>query len=223
MKFHGQANQDMILWGALFSDVPHGYFVDVGAHDGVTYSNTLVFEERGWLGVCVEAHPDYITDLHKSRKFSYIIHAAAGPQNLPDVTLYGTPFGFLSTVEHSDVSMLDAIHGYDGIGRKEYHVPMRRLDDILHDVNSPVGFELLCIDTEGYEVEVLKGFTIDYWIPRVILLEGFDTKHKDAVITWMADKGYTFADTLGVDLVYCLEMADAERLRTWREQTSLPD
>ena len=34
-----------------------GFFVELGALDGLRHSNTKWFEERGWLGVCIEPHP----------------------------------------------------------------------------------------------------------------------------------------------------------------------
>ncbi len=212
MNFYGQAKQDEILWHALFEHDPPGYFVDVGAHDGRTFSNTLALEESGWRGLCIEAHPNCIERLRQNRPGSAVIHAAAGPQNLPSVTLYATPFAFLSTVDEADVAMLDAIHGYSGDGRQEFHVPMRRMDDMLHEVKAPFNMEFICIDTEGYEVEVLKGLTLNYWNPRVLLLEGFDATHKERVMVYMAGRRYRLARTIGVDLVYCLEKADLERL-----------
>jgi len=36
-----------------------GYFVDIGAHDGITNSNSYIFEKYfGWSGICVEPNPN---------------------------------------------------------------------------------------------------------------------------------------------------------------------
>jgi FkbM family methyltransferase len=215
MKFYSQAKQDELLWHALFEHEPPDYFVDVGAHDGHTFSNTYALELAGWRGVCIEAHPDYIESLERNRPHSEIIHAAAGPQNLPSVTLYATPFGFLSSVDADELNTLDATQGYNSVGRYTIQIHMRRLDDILHDANTPCGFALLCIDTEGYEVEVLKGLTPSYWRPRIMLLEAYDAKHRTALGEYMSNIGYSCAAAIGVDLIYCRDVADIERVANY--------
>jgi hypothetical protein len=50
-------------------------------------------------------------------------------------------------------------------------VPVRALDDILAEVDAPKGFDFLSIDVEGHELEVLSGFDLARWRPRLILLE----------------------------------------------------
>ena len=42
----------------------NGYFIDIGALDGVTMSNTYLLETRyDWTGICVETNPDYFMEL----------------------------------------------------------------------------------------------------------------------------------------------------------------
>jgi hypothetical protein len=50
-------------------------------------------------------------------------------------------------------------------------VPVRTLDDILVDAGAPVPIDFLSIDVEGHETEVLAGFDIAHWRPRLILIE----------------------------------------------------
>src|SRR5438093_11350898 len=50
-------------------------------------------------------------------------------------------------------------------------VPVRTLDDILFEARAPKGFDFLSIDVEGHELEVLSGFDLGRWRPRLILLE----------------------------------------------------
>src|ERR1700678_3215631 len=42
-----------------------GHFLDIGANDGKTLSNSYALVERGWPGVCVEASPKAWDRLHK--------------------------------------------------------------------------------------------------------------------------------------------------------------
>jgi len=50
-------------------------------------------------------------------------------------------------------------------------VPIRTLDGILEEAKAPAGFDFLSIDVEGHEIEVLRGFDIGRWRPRLILIE----------------------------------------------------
>jgi Methyltransferase FkbM domain len=50
-------------------------------------------------------------------------------------------------------------------------VPVRTLDSILEEAGAPEKFEFLSLDVEGHEIEVLRGFDLARWRPRLILLE----------------------------------------------------
>jgi hypothetical protein len=67
-------------------------------------------------------------------------------------------------------------------------VPVRTLDDILTEARAPLRFDFLSIDVEGHELEVLRGFDIARWRPRLIVLEdhvGNLEKHR-----YMQNAGY---------------------------------
>merc|ERR1711920_999766 len=56
MGMYSQGDQDKWL-ARLFGTTYRGYYLDIGAHDGVIISNTQALDERGWQGVCVEPLP----------------------------------------------------------------------------------------------------------------------------------------------------------------------
>ena len=54
MEYKSQHKQDEFVVN-YFKGKKNGVFVDIGAHDGITLSNTYVLEkELGWTGICVE-------------------------------------------------------------------------------------------------------------------------------------------------------------------------
>ena len=57
MKYYSQFEQDKFIYENYFINKTKGYFVDIGAHDGITFSNSKFFEELGWDGVCIEPNP----------------------------------------------------------------------------------------------------------------------------------------------------------------------
>ena len=68
MKYYSQAGQD--IWVAKkFEYKKNGYFLEVGAYDGIQTSNTYFLEkELGWSGICIEANPSVFNSLALNRK-----------------------------------------------------------------------------------------------------------------------------------------------------------
>lgn len=69
MKYYSQYKQDEILNNQIFRNFRNGVFLDIGAHDGETLSNSLFFEEElGWSGICFEQIPEIFEKLKQRRK-----------------------------------------------------------------------------------------------------------------------------------------------------------
>ncbi|NQV72724.1 FkbM family methyltransferase, partial [bacterium] len=67
--YHSQIGQDYLVDQILLGSTTGGIFVDVGAHDGITFSNTYFFESvRGWTGLCIEPNPEVYDRLTFNRK-----------------------------------------------------------------------------------------------------------------------------------------------------------
>jgi hypothetical protein len=52
----------------IFGHKTKGFFVDVGAHDGISINNTKMLESLGWEGICIEPHPKVFQRLIQNRK-----------------------------------------------------------------------------------------------------------------------------------------------------------
>ena len=68
MNRFSQDGQDIFLTQELFKGKTDGIYVDIGANDGVTLSNTKLLEDLGWEGTCIEPIPSSYEKLVKSRK-----------------------------------------------------------------------------------------------------------------------------------------------------------
>ncbi len=63
MFSYAQLNQDRNVLNH-YNQLKHGYFVDVGAHDGITLSNTYLLEKYyEWSGICIEPLPNQFNKL----------------------------------------------------------------------------------------------------------------------------------------------------------------
>jgi FkbM family methyltransferase len=81
---YSQNNEEEIILGHL-KDLPTGRFLDIGAYDGQTFSNTLALAERGWGGVCIEPSPITfvkLAELHRDRPAIELVNAAIVAQNI---------------------------------------------------------------------------------------------------------------------------------------------
>lgn len=68
-KYYSQAGQDKWVVENVFDHKTGGYFLDIGAYDGVRYSNTFWLEKNlGWSGLCVEADADTFQKLQSNRQ-----------------------------------------------------------------------------------------------------------------------------------------------------------
>jgi len=141
----------------------NGFFVEVGGFDGKSFGCTIGLSKRQWSGIYIEPVPKYARKIqrnHKNNPNVQVIQSAVGAsKGLANLSLRG-PLTYVSRGK----SNLNTIS-----------VEMDTLDEILIKNKCPIDFDVLVIDTEGSESEVLKGFSILKWNPKIIVIELHDT------------------------------------------------
>lgn len=55
MEYYSQVGQDRWVIN-YFGENYKGFFIDIGAYDGISISNTYALEKLGWKGICVDAN-----------------------------------------------------------------------------------------------------------------------------------------------------------------------
>ncbi len=151
------------LKAEFFAPVSKGFFVEVGANDPQRGSQTWQFEQAGWTGVLVEPQPDLAERLRNMRRAHVVAAACSSPAN-PDTTMTLHLSG-----PHSSLRPGLAVTGV--IAKAAIAVPVRTLDDILKETKAPAPIDFVSIDVEGHEINVLSGFDLARWRPRLILIE----------------------------------------------------
>jgi hypothetical protein len=67
-SWSGQFDQDRWVAEDVYSSMRDGYFVELGANNGLLYSNTVELERRyGWRGLCIEASWSKFAELQANR------------------------------------------------------------------------------------------------------------------------------------------------------------
>lgn len=145
----------------FFGALHDGYFVEVGANEPRRASQTWELEQRGWRGVLVEPQPDLAERLSRERRAQVVAAACSSPEN------DGRKMTLQLAGPHS--SMGEVVPGATKVGRIE--VPTLTLDAILHQAGAPAPIDFVSIDVEGHELDVLRGFDLARWRPRLILIE----------------------------------------------------
>ena len=163
---------EMRLIAGFFGD-RRGYFVEVGANEPRARSQTFHLEQAGWTGVLIEPQPQLADQLRAERKAKVFAVACSSPDNAGR-TLPLHVAGPLSALDRARMAP-------GATPETVIEVPVRTLDSVLEEAGAPAGFDFLSIDVEGHEIEVLRGFSIARWRPRLILLEdhvGDLSKHR---------------------------------------------
>lgn len=211
--FYSQYGEDELLW-KLFGEQEDGFFVDVGAFDGVHLSNTFSFEQRGWHGICIEPHPQYFPLCEFSRPHSICINCAAGSTS-GNVDFWIEELGLLSgiDVDNDEIKTRYDARGLLFNGSKHIIVAVNTLNAILQKNMPPnTTIDFVSIDVEGTEMEVLKGFDIGHHQPRVLLIEANTASQRLEVTAYLHTKGYELARQVGPNCFFVRQLHDIDRL-----------
>jgi FkbM family methyltransferase len=159
---HTPSDHEARLTAAFFGN-RKGYFVEVGANEPRARSQTWHLEQAGWIGILIEPQPELAAQLRAERSAKVFAVACSSPGNAGKT---------LPLHVAGPLSSLDRARMAPGASPEAViDVPIRTLDSVLEEAGAPAGFAFLSIDVEGHELDVLHGFDIARWRPRLILLE----------------------------------------------------
>ena len=179
-----------------------GIFVEAGAHDGYTQSNTYFLERhRGWSGLLVEAVPELEARCRRRRPRSTVVGCALVGPDFADESV-DVQFGDLMSTIGADGS--HAAGGLAVVGRPAYstRVPARTLSSVLSEAGL-TKIDLLVLDLEGRELEVLAALDFERHSPLFLLIETLDRDTEQSVIDHAVARHYEFVEALSdYDLLY---------------------
>ena len=165
----------------LFGGCPNGVFIELGAHDGLTQSNTAFLEfSRGWTGLLIEPSRVRYDECVKNRPGSKVFHGACVSNTYPKKTVEGDFDGRLMSsvggerLQHAEVSR--AV------------VPAFTLESLIEST-SITNIDLLSLDTEGYELEVLRGMNLNIYRPHYLLIEVY-AKDYESILNFLESYDY---------------------------------
>jgi len=192
--FYSQQGEDIYIYNNFINKIcPDGLFVELGAMDGIVYSNTKFFEDQLKMkGVLIEP----------TKTFDKLM------SNRPNCMCYNVAVNYIKERvkfigEHATAGLVDAmspafkkaLHPHS----PEYYVNGEPMSDILNKSNIKY-IDLITIDVEGGEEVVLK--TLDFNIPIYVIcieLDGYNLEKDDRCRKILSNNGFTFKKRLCIN------------------------
>lgn len=176
-----------------------GFFVDVGANDGITQSNTKHLEVfKGWNGILIEPIYSQFLKCNKSRS-GITVNCACCAFSYKKGEVQMIYSNLMTTNKVPTKEMKDPIH-HAQVGAKiqalktyEFTVECKPLNQILNECNSPLLIDFLNIDVEGSEMSVLEGIDYAKYRFEFILIE---TNDIIKITNYLKQFGYKYIDKL---------------------------
>lgn len=162
---------------------PKGYFIDFGATNGVSLSNSLIFERHfGFNGILAEPAKIWHADLVLNRQcaISFKCVWRASGENLE--------FNEASNPDLSGIASTS--NQRSDLIRQTYLVETISFNDLLNENNAPSRMQMLSIDTEGSEFEILSSLDHMKYQFDMIICEHNYSKNRKQIRQLLEANGY---------------------------------
>lgn len=207
--YHSQYGQDKFVVEQILDYRRDGVFVDIGAHDGATFSNTLFIEEQlGWAGIAVEPSRTTFESLQQRRECTVENICVSDREGMvPFLEIAGdVEADMLSGItdlyddRHAErVKRTVAAHAAEATLRE---VPCVTLNSLARK-HSLEHIDFLSIDTEGGELEILEAVDWNSLSISVICVENNYKSH--SFMRLLRPRGYRLAALIGTDEIYAFK------------------
>jgi FkbM family methyltransferase len=203
---HSQYGQDLFVLEVL-EGKREGFFLDSGAADGVSASNTLLLERAfGWQGICIEPNERFFASLVRNRRcrcLNCCLYDREGEiEFLEDANTLG---GILEEYDPAHLRFATRTFGIPaGVDGKPATVrkPARLTRSVLRECGAPPVIDYWSLDTEGSELALLKSFPFDEYACRVITVEHNWLPSREQIRGFLESRGYRRAAVLEIDDCY---------------------
>lgn len=167
MRSQAQLFQDLLVV-FLLQGKRQGFFVEIGATNGVDLSKTLILErDFQWTGILSEPACGWHAALKANRRVSMdfrFVWSKSGEQ----LEFKETEMRELSTLSR----LADRDFNRDARAKGvTYLVDTISLDELLSEYKSPSEIDYLSIDTEGAEFSILQAFDFSRYDIKIITVE----------------------------------------------------
>ena len=209
-KYYSFSGVDIVL-KKIFYQQEKGFYIDVGCQNPIKNNNTYLLYKKGWEGINIDLDKDNINLFNSARPKDSNFNKAIS-SDIKNVELYF----------YHKKSPINTIDKKTSDFQKAKVTSIKKINtDTLDNIvlNSKYKnhtFDLLSIDVEGHELDVLKGFDLDKYSPKVIVVEYLDLNVSkleiknlsienvlnSEIYKYLISKNYILVNSIYCDLVF---------------------
>lgn len=169
--YYGQWETDRII-EKYFTGKKTGQCIEVGAYNGIKGSNSKYFEDIGWDCLCIEPNPFVFEELllnrSKSKCSNYACDNFVGESELE---IYTFKSGTMSSLTSLQTDIRLTVEYKNAIeSTKKVNVGVTTLNKLIQQYVSK-HIDFISIDTEGTELDVLRGLDLSINKPTLLIVE----------------------------------------------------
>lgn len=206
-QYFSQYKQDQFVHENFFWKKQGGVFLDIGAGDGITISNTYFFEkQRGWKGLCIEPRPSVFQKLFEVRTCYCENLCLLDRETTVDfLEIEGWGQGLSGVIQEYDPRHLNRIER-EMVSPMATHSTSRmirvkavKLESLLmkYDLWK---IDFCSLDTEGSEQKILE--TIDFEKTFIDVITVENNYGESTIYDFLKERGYRQIVCLGCDEIY---------------------
>ena len=202
IPYHSQYGQDKIINERIFGSKRNGFFVDIGANDGITGSNTYFFaKELNWHGVCIEPQPDIFYKLAKNRKSVCHNCAVSSKPGIAKFLKVGHADMLSGLVDYMDTSHISRVEREgEATSTGVIDVECKTFNQVLGE---NFNIDLLSIDVEGADFSILSSIDFDRYKIGCIAIENNSADRK--IFNFLKKIGYQLEYVAGDEIYVRLQ------------------
>ena len=164
----------------IFNGKEDGVFIELGANDGLFQSNTAFLEKsRGWKGILIEPSIKGYEECKVNRPNSICLNYACVSNDYNSEFIYG---------DFENNHPMGSINGERLNSNNVCKIKATTLESVLNNYNF-TEIDFLSLDTEGYELNILKGLNLDKYRPKYMLIEIYTNDYK-SIVGFLSNKNY---------------------------------
>lgn len=185
---YSQLKQD--LWVlAETRNKREGFFVEVGAFDGIQFSNSYLLEkEFAWSGILAEPNPSFSESIAKSRSAPLCTNPVSSHSGRVVTMLFCPDAPELSAMaEHASLDQHAAARQVNN----QMEMTTISLNDLLENHDAPRNIDFISLDTEGSELDILSTFDCAKYDVKLMCIEHNGTPAEAKIDTLMISRGYS--------------------------------
>ncbi len=204
---HSQFGEDMVV-RFLTNDIKNGFYLDIGAHHPVYYSNTYHFYCKGWKGINIDAAPGAMDNFQVLRPRDINLEILLYPEKTEEkIDFYIFDQSAYNTFDKDMAEKAMSI-GVKLVEKRS--LKTSSLQQVL-DLYLPKGIDidLMSIDVEGLDEQILMSNNWEQYKPKIIIFEKHDISVKELenseIINYLGKYGYTIVAKCGPSVIVKLE------------------